>query len=100
MTPYPPIDATGEPLAIGDTVRVVGVPDLSGMHPDGRAESQPVFEHLVGRYYRIHEFDEYGHAWLRLRIRRGACAGYHGVAVEPHLLRKRRGRTGKRGGRR
>jgi hypothetical protein len=44
VKPYPPIDATGEPLAIGDIVRVVGVPDLSGMQSDGRAESQQAID--------------------------------------------------------
>jgi hypothetical protein len=92
MKPYPRTDVTGAVLTVGDQVRVVGIPDLSGMHPEAQAESVPVFRHLVGRYYRIREFDEYGHAWLWLRIRGGEHVGYHGVAVEPCLLRKRRAR--------
>jgi hypothetical protein len=93
MEIYKPIDATGCPLAIGDLVRVIGVPDLSGMHPDAGSESLPVFRHIVGRYYRIAEFDEYGCAWLRFRIRAGRSKGWHAVAMEPYLLRKRRART-------
>jgi len=83
-------DVLGQRLQVGDIVRIVGIPDLSGMSADCQAESLPVFEHLVGRYKRIAEFDEYGNAWLRFKIRGGPHAGDHSVAMEPYLLRLRR----------
>ena len=83
-------DVAGERLRVGDIVRVIGVPDLSGMSADCRAESLPVFEHLVGSYKRVEEFDEFGQAWLRFKIRKGPHAGYHSVGIEPYLLKVRR----------
>ena len=83
-------DVTGERVSVGDIVRVIGVPDLSGMAPEFRAESLPVFEYLVGKYKRVEEFDEFGQAWLRFNIRKGPHAGYHSVGIEPYLLRLRR----------
>jgi hypothetical protein len=85
-------DATGERLNVGDTVRVTGVPDLSSMSSACRAESIPVFQHLVGKYKRVEEFNEHGLAWLRFRIRKGPHAGLHSVGIEPWLLKIRRGR--------
>jgi hypothetical protein len=83
-------DVAGERLRVGDIVRIIGVPDLTGMSADCRAESLPVFEHLVGSYKRVEEFDEYGQAWLRFKIRKGPHAGYHSVGIEPYLLKVRR----------
>ena len=83
-------DVTGEHVSVGDIVRVIGVPDLSGMSQECRAESLPVFEHLLGKYKRVEEFDELGQAWLRFKIRKGPHAGYHSVGIEPYLLRLRR----------
>ncbi len=83
-------DVTGQRLKVGDIVRVVGVPDLSGMAVECQAESLPVFKHLVGKYKRIREFDEYGHAGLWFRILKGPHAGIHWVALEPYFLRRRR----------
>jgi hypothetical protein len=83
-------DVSGQRLKVGDVVRVIGIPDLSGMSAECRAESLPVFEHLVGRYKRVQEFDEFGFAWLRFKIRKGPQAGYHWVGIEPYLLKKRR----------
>jgi hypothetical protein len=82
-------DVTGKPIRIGDVVRIIGVPDLSGMSADCRDESLPVFRHLVGTYKRVEEFDEFGHAWLRFTIRNGPHSGSHSVAIEPYLLRIR-----------
>jgi hypothetical protein len=83
-------DVAGERVRVGDIVRVIGAPDLAGMSPECRAESLPVFEHLVGKYKRVEEFDEFGMAWLRFKIRKGPHAGYHSVGIEPYLLRVRR----------
>ena len=93
MRRIPRKDVTGERVRVGDIVRVVGVPDLSGMSAECRAESLPVFRHLVGKYKRVVEFDEYGQAWLTFRIRKGPHAGLHWVGIEPWLLRVRRTRA-------
>lgn len=90
MVKHKPIDATGRLIRIGDTVKVVGVPDLGGMAPESVKESLPVFEYLVGKYKRVEEFDDYGFAWLRFLIRDGPSRGRHFVAIEPFLLRVRR----------
>ena len=74
MKRLPRRDVSGERLRVGDMVRIVGVPDLSGMSADCLAESLPVFEHLVGTYKRVEEFDEFGMAWLRFKIRKGSHA--------------------------
>jgi hypothetical protein len=87
-----PIDGTGRKLKPGDEVRVVGVPDLSGMAPASRRESLPVFRRLVGTYRRIAGFDRYGNVELCFRIREGRHRGLHWVAIEPYLLRRRRRR--------
>jgi hypothetical protein len=84
--PYEPKDRNGRRIAVGDRVRVVGVPDLSGMSKEGRAESLPVFRYLVGKYKRVAFFDEYGCVWLDFAIPKGKLRGWHGVAIEPFLL--------------
>jgi hypothetical protein len=71
-------------------VRIVGVPPLTGMSAEVLAMSKPVFEHLVGRYKRITEFDEVGWARLHFRITRGTHRGWHSVWIEPCLLKKAR----------
>jgi len=84
-----PRDVKGKRVRVGDLVRVVGVPDLSRMSPECREESLPVFEYLRGKYKLVEEFDEYGMAWLRFKIRKGPHAGHHSVGIEPYLLRVR-----------
>jgi hypothetical protein len=83
-------DVAGERLRVGDVVRVIGVPDLSGISAELRPYTLGVFQHLVGTYKRIEEFDEYGQAWLRFKIRKGPYANYHSVGIEPYLLKVRR----------
>jgi len=80
-------DANGQRIHVADKVRIVGVPELAGMAPKYRAESLPVFQYLVGKYKRVEEFDQFGFAWLRFKIRKGPNAGYHSVAIEPYLLK-------------
>ena len=84
------VDREGQPINIGDIVRIVGVPDLSGMAPSVRGESIAVFNHLVGLYKRVDELDDYGNAWLRFRILKGPNRGWHSVGIEPFLLRVQR----------
>jgi hypothetical protein len=86
---HKPIDAKGSRIRVGDTVKVIGVPDLIGMAPESLKESLPVFEYLVGKYKTVEEFDEYGQAWLRFTIRKGPSRGWHSVGIEPFLLRVR-----------
>ena len=84
--PHKPKDITGARLKVGDIVRIVGVPDLTTLP----ATSLPVFKFLVGKYKRISEFDDYGHAGIMFQIRKGRHKGMHWVALEPHLLRLRK----------
>jgi hypothetical protein len=88
------IDAIGKKIQIGDVVRVIGAPDLKGMHPSTRRESLPVFQYLVGKYKRVVGFN-YGLIELSFRIRKGKHKGFHSVWIEPELLRVRgvRGKT-------
>ena len=90
---HEPFDVTGRKIHVGDCVRIVGVPDLSAWRPEQRAETEPVFEHLVGRYQQVAGFDRYGHVELEFSIRKGEHAGLHWVWIEPYLLRVRRTRS-------
>ena len=92
--PLKPIDARGERIRIGDRVRIVGVPDLSTMKPEFRAESEPVFLHIRGTCKRVRGFDQYGHAEIFFIIRNGRHRGIHSVAIEPYLLLLQRGERG------
>lgn len=89
---YKLVDRTGVKIRIGATVRVVGVPDLSGLTRTGRAEVLAVFRYLLGRYRKVVDFDDrgIGLVWLDCRIRNGPYAGLHTVWIEPWLLRVRR----------
>ena len=88
-----PRDATGRRIRIGDSVRILAVPDLRGMSPRARAETRAVFEHILGTYRRVRSFGRRGHVELLFRIRSGRSAGLHVVEIEPRLLRVRRPRT-------
>jgi hypothetical protein len=87
-SPYAKIDCDGSALQAGDEVLILGVPDLSGMSAECRAESQPVFEHLKGKKKRILAFDEYGHAEIEFRFPENAKSVGHTVWLEPYLLKK------------
>jgi hypothetical protein len=87
------IDAEGAALRVGDFVRIVATPDLSGMPVRGQRESLPVFKYLIGKYKAIRRFDKYGCVELSFVIRSGAAvAGIHTVWLEPYLVRKRQAR--------
>ncbi len=79
MKKHPATDANGIRVKIGDLVRIVGVPDLSGMARDCEKETRPVFEHLVGKYKQVKDFDENGLARLAFRIQKGPSVGLHTV---------------------
>lgn len=70
MKAHKPVDRNGKPIRVGDVVRIIGVPDISGMSPDGLAEALPAFEYLVGKYKRVQAFDENGHAEIGFVMRR------------------------------
>ena len=92
----PPRDRDGRRLRVGDVVRVVGVPALTGLTEASRRDCLPVFRHLVGTYRTIAGFDALGFAEIFFRIRDGAKQGMHWVTIEPFLLKRReeRGRAG------
>ena len=87
-----PYDVTGRRIRVGDLVRIIGIPDLSGLAPDGLKESLPVFRHLVGKYKKVEGFDEYGCAEFWFRIQSEQPKTYHWVCIEPYLLRVKRSR--------
>jgi hypothetical protein len=89
-----PIDARGRRIRKGDLVRVIGIPDLSTLHPEGRAETEPVFLHIRGTCKRIDEFNGHGLAELLFKVRAGPLAGWHSVAIEPNLLLRQNARNG------
>jgi hypothetical protein len=90
---HDPVDVAGRPIAVGDVVRIIGVPDLSRMTPECRAESQSVFEYLVGKYKSVASFDDYGCVEIAFEIRKkGPHRGLHLVWIEPELLRVRQQR--------
>ena len=89
---HAPFDCQGRRIRTGDLVRIVGVPDLTGMAPEAIAESLPVFQRLVGSVRRIAGFEQHGLAEIAFRFRGGRNAGCHSVWIEPSLLRLRRPR--------
>jgi len=86
-------DSTGSQIQIGDMVRVLASPDLSGMPSASASESMSVFNHIVGRYKKVKGFDEDGRVELVFRIRGGVLHGLHTVWIEPALLRLRKVRS-------
>ena len=71
-------------------MRIIGVPDLSGMHPEFQADSLPVFQYLVGKYKRIDGFDKIGCAELNFKMHAKNEITRHRVWIEPFLLHRRR----------
>ncbi len=55
-----PLDAAGSPISVGDTVLIMGVPDLGSMAPAQLAKSLPIFEHLVGKHQQMEGFNQFG----------------------------------------
>jgi hypothetical protein len=84
--PLPPVDARGRRVLAGSRVRVVGLPDLTGMKQPDRRNSEAVFRHILGACKRVSGFDQYGCAEIFFAIRRGPSRGLHSVALEPFLL--------------
>ena len=84
-----PIDCAGRKISAGDVVRIVGLPDLSGMSPRARRESEPVLLYLRGKYKRIFSFSQSGLAEIEFRIRKEKFSGLHTVWLEPHLLKRK-----------
>jgi hypothetical protein len=85
----PHLDRDGCKLQVGDIVRVIGVPDLTGMSQDAQDESKPVFEYLRNKFKKIKGFDEIGNAQLEFRLSRKEPPYCHTVWIEPFLLKKR-----------
>lgn len=81
-------DRNGRDIIPGDRVRVMGVPDLTGMAPQQLKESSAVFRYLVGRYETVTSIDERGNAQLMFGIAGGKLRGWHSVMIEPFLLNR------------
>jgi hypothetical protein len=82
-------DVDGRTVREGDIVRVIGVPDLTGMNSPYKEETEAVFKHIRGSLKRVRGFDSFGCAILVFGIRSGPHAGIHSVAIEPNLIRLR-----------
>jgi hypothetical protein len=84
---FEPNDARGKRIRKDGRVRVVGLPDFSGIRDAAaRRETTAVFKHVQGRVLKVRGFDQYGFAELFFKIRAGRNAGWHGIAIEPNLL--------------
>jgi len=87
MKPHKPFDRNGKTIMVGDVVRIVGVPDLSGISQDCLAKSLPVFQYLVGKYKRVCGFNECGLAEFSFTMHNAnGKRGLHSVWIEPFLL--------------
>jgi hypothetical protein len=87
MQKQKPYDRNGKRVKVGDVVRIIGVPDLSGMTKRGRADAMLAFEHLVGKYKRIKSFDGYGCAEFAFVMKHdNGDRSWHSVWIEPFLL--------------
>ena len=91
-------DVDGRVVRKGDVVRVLGIPDLSGMSEPYRGETQAVFKRITGTRRKVEGIDQFGCAILVFGIRTGVLAGTHSVAIEPHLIRKVIGKKVRRNG--
>jgi hypothetical protein len=79
VTIFPPIDAKGRNLRVGDWVRVVGVPDsIARMSP----QTKRVFSVSVGRTFQIEGFDALGCAELDLTGKIGSDT----IWIEPFCV--------------
>jgi hypothetical protein len=81
-------DVDGRTVRQGDVVRVLGIPDLTGMRDPYRRETEAVFKHITGTRRMVYGFDQFGCAILVFGIKVGPRAGRHSVSIEPHLIRK------------
>jgi hypothetical protein len=72
--------------SVGKKVRILGIPDLSGMPRKTRKETESVFRYLVSKRKTIQGVDRVGNAELEFRILKGPMKGSHLVAIEPSLL--------------
>lgn len=75
-------------------MRIIGMPDLTNMSPEGLKETQFVFEYLVGKYKKVQGFDEYGHVELVFQVLNWENR-YHTVWIEPFLLKIKQDRKSK-----
>jgi hypothetical protein len=81
-------DVNGQTVRKGDLVRVLGIPDLTGIRDPYRQETAAVFRLICGTRQKVQDFDEFGCAILCFGITAGPHAGTHSVGIEPHLIRK------------
>ena len=82
-----PYDRNGVKIKVGDVVRIIGIPDLSGMTKRGRTDAMPVFKYLVGKYKRVEAFDGFGCAEFAFVMKHeDGERSWHSVWIEPFLL--------------
>jgi hypothetical protein len=81
-------DSKGNKLKVGDKVRILALPDLTGMSPDARSETLPVFKRALGTYRRIEGFSSQGliELIIRIKITNGWSTDF--IFIEPRLVAK------------
>ena len=81
-------DCNGKLLAVGDSVRLCRMPDLSGMSKQGLAASLPAFRWAMRHNSLVQYFEEDGLVCVILNIPFGEHRGGHAIFVESFFLRK------------
>lgn len=88
MKKYPPIDAVGNKIEVGDWVRLVTIPLAVAKQP---RETKSVFRRALGKTFKIEDFNKYGVAELDVSKK---VEKLNWIWVEPEFLvlfrRKRR----------
>lgn len=82
-----PRDADGRRIRVGDTVRIVAVPEFEGW---GAEAVGAIFSHILGNYKRVSGFDERGELEFCIQIRKSRRylpAGVHCISLEPGCTR-------------
>ena len=83
------IDKNRIPIRINDIVKVIGIPDLSGMSKECIKESLPIFKYLCGKTKKVTGIDKQnGLIELSFRILKGKNKGLHSIFIEAFLLEK------------
>jgi hypothetical protein len=79
-----PVDRHGQPVHIGDEVRILQV-DLD---PDMDEEEREMFEFMVGATCEIERFDPAGLAWVTMWWTTGDGNATTSLGLAPHQMEK------------